>query len=106
MDREQFKKEFLTDAFFFVKSREEFETLQKVGLEFGLKNPNGDESIIHYDLHDISTTLAPEPGVKVAKNLTFFPCGKFQKSGFWVSGASYGDPKFFDDFINAYNSLG
>jgi len=105
MTREEFKQQFLTDSFYFVDSREEFETLQKIGLEFGVKNPVGDETLIEYDLHDVSPKIAPNPGVKVAKNLTFFPDNRFQKSGFWVSGASYGEPKRLADITPYYESL-
>lgn len=105
MNRQEFKEKYLTDAFFFVNNESEFTRLQEIGLEFGLTNPIGGKSLIKYDLHDVSKKIAPRPGIKVAKNLTFFPNGKFQQSGFWVRGASYGDPKNFDQFIRDYDSL-
>lgn len=105
MNRQEFKEEYLTDAFFFVENKEQFERLQHIALEFGLKNPIGEADLIHYDWHDFSKRLAPEPGIKVAKNLTFFPDNRFQQSGFWVKGASYGDPKDYDMFINDYKSI-
>lgn len=100
MTREEFKQKFLTDAFYFVDSREEFETLQKIGLEFGIKNPSGAENLIEYDLYNISPKIAPKPGVKIAKNLTFFPDNRFQKSGSW-----YGEPKRLADIMPYYESL-
>ena len=105
MTRDEFKKEYLTYAFFFVDNREQFETLQKIGIEFGLKNPTGDTSLIKYDMHDVSKDIAPIPNVKVAKNLTFFPDNRFQKSGFWVRDCEYGEPKNYEQFIKDYESL-
>ena len=105
MTREEFKKEFLTDAFFFVNNRRQFETLQEVGLEFGLVNPIGDHDLIAYDRFDIPGNYVSKPGVDVAKNLTFFPDGKFQKSECWFSGASYGKPKNYVLFMQEYACL-
>ena len=103
--RENFKKEYLTDAFFFVDSAEQFYALQDIAIEFGLKNPVGDTSYIAYDMHDVSKDIAPKPGIKVAKNLTFFPDNRFQKSGFWVKGASYGQPKDYNKFMADYKKI-
>lgn len=103
--RENFKKEYLTNAFFFVDSAEQFYTLQDIAIEFGLKNPLGGTSHIAYDMHDVSKDIAPKPGVNVAKNLTFFPDNRFQKSGFWVKGASYGQPKDYNKFIADYKKI-
>ena len=103
--REKFKQDYLTDAFYFVETEEEFISLQKIGLEFGFTNPIGETSLIAYDMHDVCKKIAPEPGVKVAKNLTFFPEGRFQESGFWVCNASYGEPKKSKQCIDAYNKL-
>ncbi len=105
MNKEQFKSEYLTNAFFFVKNRYQFEKLQEVGIEFGLVSPTGCSKLIEYDMYNVSTSIAPRPNIKVAKNLTFFPDGRFQKSSFWVRGASYGEPKDFDKFIEDYNSI-
>ena len=105
MNRDEFKNKYLTNAFFFVDSRYQFEKLQEIGIEFGLVSPTGDKSLIEYDMYNVSTSIAPKPNVNVAKNLTFFPDGRFQKSSFWVKGARYGEPKSFDKFIKDYNSL-
>lgn len=105
MNREQFKKKYLTDAFFFVENEEQFNKLQDVAVEFGLVNPIGGKSFIKYDMHDVSTSIAPEPGIKVAKNLTIFPDNKFQQSEFWVRDASYGQPKCYEQFLNDYCHL-
>jgi hypothetical protein len=94
MTREEFKKEYLTHAFFFVTSEEQFTTLQKVGIEFGLKDPIGEQGIIEYDGH-----CGP------AENLTFLPEGRYMKSAFWVRGANYGDPKEYDQFVADYEGL-
>lgn len=105
MDRKDFQDKYLTDAFFFVENRKQFETLQKIGIEFGLTNHTGNAELIEYDMHNVSIDLAPMPNVKVAKNLTFFPQGYFQQSCFWVRGARYGEPKDFKEFITDYNKL-
>lgn len=103
--RKAFKDKYLTDAFFFVENEDQFYTLQDIAVEFGLKNPVGDTSRIKYDMHDVSTAIAPTRGVKVVKNLTFFPNNRFQESSFWVRGASYGEPKDYDKFMADYAEL-
>ena len=60
---------------------------------------------MEYDKYNLSKKIAPLPNVKVAKNLTFFLEGKFQISGFWVNGASYGQPKDYDLFLKEYKNL-
>jgi len=79
--------------------------LQVIGVWFGLKNPIGGTDLIAYDMHNVSKDIAPNPGVEVAKNLTFSPEGRFQKSAFWVDGASYGQPKSVKSCVDAYNAL-
>jgi len=100
-----FIKKWLTNSFFFVENREQFETLQKIGIEFGLTNHIKTTELIEYDMHNVSKEIAPLPNRKVSKNLTFFPEGYFQESGFWVQDASYGEPKNYDKFIKEYNEL-
>jgi hypothetical protein len=78
--------------------------LQMIGVSFGLKNPFGGTELLAYDMHNVSPKNYKK-GERVAKNLTFFPEGKFQKSAFWISGASYGEPKCLKACINDYNTL-
>jgi len=103
--RKNFKDEYLTNAFFFVDSEEQFNTLQDIAVEFGLKNPAGNTERIAYDMHDVSINIAPVRGVNVAKNLAFFPNNRFQKCDFWVRNASYGSPKDFHKFMTHYKML-
>ena len=67
MNRQEFKDEYLTDAFFFVKNEDEFVMLQMIGIWFGLKNHIGGTDLIDY---------RPDRGI--AKNLTFFQKGNFK----------------------------
>ena len=105
MDREEFKKKYLTDAFYFVENKDDFVMLQTIGIWFGFKNPIGDTSLIAYDLYDVSKAIAPKPGTRVAENLVFFPNGIFQITDFWVDGASYGEPKSVKECVEAYDAL-
>ncbi len=99
MTSDEFKKEYLENAFFWISNECEFKTLQRVGVYFGLTNPIGTRTLIDYQADMIHQ-----------HNLFFFPStenrlGYFQKVDIFIPNASYGLPKSFDQCMQDFKEM-
>lgn len=90
MNRDEFKAKYFTDSFYWVKE-DNFEQLQLIAFEMGLKWHTG----------DTDTT----PATPKINNLRMFPEGFFQSLDFYSPNASYGEPVNFSEMLTEYESL-
>ena len=84
-----FKSKWFCDAFYWV-GENNYEPLQKIAFEMGLKWHTGDVETSKYS------------GLK---NLVMFPDGKIQSVDFWHPSATYGEPKSYREMIAEYTEL-
>jgi hypothetical protein len=87
MNKLEFKEKHLNNAFYWI-NRGNFERLQEIAIECGLTWHTGDTDVLPFDKYNL-------------KNLVMFD-GYFQSVPFYSPAHSYGDPKDFDEMLEAY----
>ena len=84
-----FKSKWFDNAFYWL-TPENFEPLQKIAFEMGLRWHTGDTDVSEF---------------RGQRNLVMFPDGKIQGVDIWHPDASYGQPKNFAEMFSEYESI-
>ena len=84
-----FKSKWFNNSFYWLTS-ENFEPLQKIAFEMGLRWHTGDTDVSEF---------------RGQRNLVMFPDGKIQGVDIWHPDASYGQPKNFSEMFAEYQSI-
>ena len=84
-----FKSKWFDNAFYWL-TPENFEPLQKIAFEMGLRWHTGDTDVSEF---------------RGQRNLVMFPDGNIQGVDIWHPDASYGQPKNFAEMFSEYQSL-
>jgi hypothetical protein len=89
MEREEFKKKYFTDNFYWLQLCD-FQELQRIAIEMGLTWHTGDIDIMQESPHN---------------NLVMFKGEYFQSAGFFITDAKYGEAVVWKDMIADYHCI-
>lgn len=95
MTRQEFKEQFLDNAFYWV-NEDNYIRLQNIFQEFGIKCHTGEGNISWHTGFKNLLTFKPD------KHHDF---EYYQKTDCWFSNASYGYPKDYELMLNAHSEL-